>query len=84
MPSTFIDHHAVFPRPVGRHRPEPADESARAAHADPDYHEGLVAFGRELARLTDPIWRTRYVGAGEEPGPPGLVREGAPPGIGPR
>ena len=82
MPCIFRDHHAVFQGLVERHRPEPADESARTAHADPDYHEGLVAFGRELARLTDPIWRTRY--AAKEPASPGGVRDGAPPGVGPR
>ena len=53
MPCLFRDHHAEFRALAERHRPLPADESARTAAADPDYRERLIAFGRGLARLTE-------------------------------
>jgi MoaA/NifB/PqqE/SkfB family radical SAM enzyme len=70
MPCIFRDHHARFQGLVAQHRPEPADESARTADADPDYHRRLVAFGRDLARLTDPIWQSRYGASAGEAAPP--------------
>lgn len=33
----------------------------QAALNDPEYTAGLEAFGRELANLTDPTWRDRYL-----------------------
>ena len=53
-----------------RHEPAPTDEDARAALDDPEYHEGLERFGRELEELTGPVWRERYKeGKGTPPAP---------------
>jgi len=73
MPCIYRDHHAEFCSLVERHRPRPADESARVAQEDPDYHRRLVAFGRELAERTEATWTSRYRAGGEPkasaPGP---------------
>lgn len=59
-PCIIRDHHGDFMELVRRHQPRPTDEDARAALADPDYHEGLERFGRELEDLTSPVWKERY------------------------
>ena len=69
-PCIIRDHHADALELVRRHQPAPTDEDARAALADPDYHEGLERFGRELEELTGPVWRERYKqGNGTPPAP---------------
>ena len=69
-PCIIRDHHAEFMALMRRHEPAPLDEDARAALADPEYHAGLERFGRELAELTGPVWRERYVqGKGTPPAP---------------
>ena len=65
-------HHPGPPRGLpgarAQARPAPLDEDARAALADPEYHEGLERFGRELEALTGPVWRERYLqGKGDPP-----------------
>jgi len=67
-PCLIRDHHDVFLKLVHEHQPRPADEDARAALDDPAYHDGLVAFDRRLAELTDPIWRARYASPGADEG----------------
>jgi MoaA/NifB/PqqE/SkfB family radical SAM enzyme len=61
MPCLIRDHHDVFRGLVAQHRPQPADEPARAALADPSYAEGLADFDRKLAELTDPVWQSCYL-----------------------
>jgi radical SAM protein with 4Fe4S-binding SPASM domain len=69
-PCIIRDHHADFMELVRRHEPAPADEDARAALVDPEYHEALARFGRELEELTGPVWRQRYrEGRGTPPAP---------------
>ncbi len=70
-PCLIRDHHEEFQRLVQDYRPQPADDDARAALADPRYHEGLVRFGRKLAELTDPVWESQYVAS--VAGPQGAV-----------
>ncbi len=69
-PCLIRDHHATFLEMVRRHEPAPIDEDARAALADPAYHQGLERFGRELEELTGPVWRRSYrEGKGTPPAP---------------
>ena len=60
-PCLIRDHHADLRRLLAEHRPAPADDDARAALADPAYAQGLEAFGRDLARLMDPVWTEEYL-----------------------
>jgi len=66
-PCLIRDHHAEFREVLDRCPAAPTDENARAALEDPEYREGLLAYDRELAGLTDPIWRHRYA-RGRPPG----------------
>jgi MoaA/NifB/PqqE/SkfB family radical SAM enzyme len=69
-PCIIRDHHADFMALMRRHEAAPLDEDARAALADPQYHEGLERFGRELEDLAGPVWRERYQqGKGTPPAP---------------
>lgn len=34
---------------------------AEEALKDPDYYAGLVAYGREVDRITRPIWESEYI-----------------------
>jgi len=65
-PCLIRDHHEAFVRIVEAHRPRPTDDDARAALEDSAYHEGLFAFGEELAALADPVWEERYLTAAPE------------------
>jgi hypothetical protein len=38
------------------------DKAAAEALEDEGYYEGMVEYGKEVARLTDPIWEREYVG----------------------
>jgi len=59
MPCPIRDHHADFEKLLRAYEPEPIDEAA-AALVDSSYHEGLREFDRQLAEVTDPIWRSYY------------------------
>jgi MoaA/NifB/PqqE/SkfB family radical SAM enzyme len=61
MPCPFRDHHAEFMEIYRRHEPQPTDENAEAALADPAYHQGMEEFDRELAALSDPLWQAHYL-----------------------
>ncbi len=62
MPCPIRDHHREFLQILRAHDARPTGEDARLALEDPAYHEGMEAFGRELASLSDPVWSTRYAG----------------------
>jgi MoaA/NifB/PqqE/SkfB family radical SAM enzyme len=68
-PCPIRDHHRMFRRLVAEHGARANDAAAREALTDTDYLEGIDAFDRELAGLTDPIWRQRYAGEGWPPDP---------------
>jgi len=71
-PCPIRDHHAEFRVMLERHPARPTDADARAALEDPGYAAGLAEFDRQLAELTDPIWRQRYLapsGDQEKPKP---------------
>jgi hypothetical protein len=43
-------------RVVLEHEPDPVDDNAQQALLDPEYAEGLFAYGEALEGLTRPIW----------------------------
>ena len=59
-PCAIRDHFDVFAEHVRSCNARPINEEARQAIEDPAYSEGMVAYGSEMKRLTDPIWRERY------------------------
>lgn len=69
MPCPIRDHHAEFRAMLARHHAKPLDADAQQALDDPEYASGLVRFGSELASLTDPIWRQRYLAPSPAPQP---------------
>jgi Iron-sulfur cluster-binding domain len=71
-PCLIRDHHADFERLVAPGGVLPTDADARAAQADPAWHEGLRQFDREFQALADPVWERVYL---RSPGvPPGPMR----------
>lgn len=77
MPCPIRDHHGEFRAMLKRHPARPIDADAQAALEDPDYAAGLEQFGKDLSRLTDPIWRERYLA---EPGRSGERGHTSPAG----
>lgn len=67
-PCLIRDHHADFMKLLDEHHPKPTSDEAGQALLDPAYHEGLIAYDRELAALTDPVWKRLYDPKGEKPG----------------
>jgi len=66
MPCPIRDHHADFRRIVEATGPEPEDEAALQAMADPAYYDGLIQYNEAVARLMDPIWEREYLGNGRQ------------------
>jgi MoaA/NifB/PqqE/SkfB family radical SAM enzyme len=60
-PCPIRDHYDLFHRWVERHDPEPEDEAASQALTDATYYERMVAYGRELEELSQPIWEEEYL-----------------------
>lgn len=60
-PCPIRDHYPRFRRWLEEHRPEPEDETARAASQSDAYLEGMAAYGKELEELTGPIWEELYL-----------------------
>jgi hypothetical protein len=56
MPCPIRDHFAEFHPWLEDFDLEPLDENARAVATDPEYKEGLIAYNKAVAVLTDPIW----------------------------
>jgi len=62
MPCPNRDHHQDLRQMIAQFEPDPTDENARAALMDPEYAAGLDAYDYEYAQLTEPIWRSYYLG----------------------
>lgn len=60
-PCVIRDHFEVFAQAIKECGGRPINEEARQAIEDPDYHERMVAYGREFKRLTDEKWRREYL-----------------------
>lgn len=62
VPCVTKDHHRVAHEAVKRFGAYPLDKAGAEALEDEGYYEGMVAYGKEVARLTDPIWERDYIG----------------------
>lgn len=60
------DHFDVFADAVKQCGARPITEEAKQAIEDADYYNGMVAYGKEMLRLTDPMWQERYSATVEE------------------
>lgn len=60
-PCPIRDHYPQFREWLDRYRPEPENEAAREAWESRAYLEGLSAYGRELQKISEEIWREAYV-----------------------
>jgi len=65
-PCVIRDHVEVLKEAVIQSGAKPINDEASIALQDDDYYEGLLGYGKEILRLTDPIWEEQYV--------PGAVR----------
>jgi MoaA/NifB/PqqE/SkfB family radical SAM enzyme len=61
LPCPMRDHHAEARDIINRFEPEPEDDAAAEALSDPAYYEGMVAYDRRLAELTNPLWERQYL-----------------------
>ena len=59
-PCPIRDHFDKFAEAVKQCSARPITEEAGQAVEDPEYYEGMVAYGKEMRRLTDPVWREKY------------------------
>jgi MoaA/NifB/PqqE/SkfB family radical SAM enzyme len=60
-PCPLRDHHARARQIINMYEPEPEDEAAAEALADPAYYEGMVEYDRKVGELLDPLWEQRYL-----------------------
>jgi hypothetical protein len=58
------DHFDILREAVLETGARPINEEAAIAIADPEYCRRMVEYGREIKRLTDPIWAEEYVAVG--------------------
>ncbi|MBE9506151.1 MAG: radical SAM protein [Chloroflexi bacterium] len=65
-PCVIRDHFDVLRDAVLETGAKPINEEAAIALQDPEYRRGMVQYGRDIKRLTDPIWAAEYVSAGME------------------
>jgi MoaA/NifB/PqqE/SkfB family radical SAM enzyme len=61
LPCAIRDHHGIARAAVVEHHAKPINEEAADALEDEAYARGLIEYGRQVAALTDPIWREEYV-----------------------
>jgi len=60
-PCAIRDHFGEFLGAARNSEAKPIDDEASAALADPEYHCGMIAYGREYAWLSSGIWNERYI-----------------------
>jgi len=61
MPCPIRDHYDQFHKMLKEYSLEPVDENAQEAMQDPEYYQGMVAYNRAVAKLFEPIWKSRYM-----------------------
>ncbi len=64
-PCVIRDHFEVLRDAVLRSGARPINDEAAAAMADPEYCRRMVQYGRDMRRLTGPIWEEEYAPARE-------------------
>ncbi len=60
-PCAVRDYFGEFLDAVQDCHARPIDEEAAVALADPDYHCGMITYGKEYNRLSSEVWNERYV-----------------------
>ncbi|MBW1708779.1 MAG: radical SAM protein [Deltaproteobacteria bacterium] len=60
-PCVIRDHFGVFREAAIKSNAKPINEEAAIALNDSDYCTGMINYGEELKRLTDPIWIKEYL-----------------------
>jgi MoaA/NifB/PqqE/SkfB family radical SAM enzyme len=64
-PCIIRDHHDDFRRLLIEHEPDPSDPSATEALMDPEYEQGMVAYGAAYQALSGEVWKKQYLRAEE-------------------
>jgi MoaA/NifB/PqqE/SkfB family radical SAM enzyme len=64
-PCIIRDHHDDFRRLLIEHEPDPSDSSAEEALMDPEYEQGMVAYGAAYQELSGEVWKKQYLRAEE-------------------
>ncbi len=62
-PCVIRDHFDILREAVLETGARPINEEAAIAIRDPEYCRRMVEYGRDIKRLTDPIWAEEYVAA---------------------
>jgi len=62
------DHFDILRDAVLETGAKPINEEAAIAIQDPEYCRRMVQYGRDIKKLTDPIWAEEYVATGSESG----------------
>jgi hypothetical protein len=70
-PCVIRDHFALLRDAVLETGATPINEEAAIAIQDPEYCRRMVQYGRDIKRLTDPIWEEEYVAIGPGEGTAG-------------
>ena len=55
------DHFEILKDAVTRCGSRPLNEEAAVAMQDDDYHRGMVQYGEDIKKLTEPIWINEYL-----------------------
>ncbi len=60
-PCVIRDHFEVLKDAVSRYGPRPLNDEAAEAMHDECYQRGMKRYGEDIGKLTDPIWKERYL-----------------------
>lgn len=60
-PCVIRDHFEILKDAVTRCGSKPLNEEAAVAMQDGDYHRGMVQYGEDIKKLTEPIWINEYL-----------------------
>ncbi|MCE5260294.1 MAG: radical SAM protein, partial [Chloroflexi bacterium] len=63
-PCPYRDHHNELQQIVREYEPEPIDGGSLAALTDPEFAQGLTAYGQQVMNLTNEIWEKGYLQVG--------------------
>lgn len=59
-PCVMRDHFAFLKQNLMETKAQPINPEAAAALADVNYDQGMAKYDKDIERLTDPIWKTKY------------------------
>ncbi len=61
VPCPIRDHYAFAYNAIRKTGAQPMDEPAAAALDDKQYREGLIDYGHQVAKLTNPVWDREFI-----------------------